>query len=312
MLRHVERAIQPFQLRVDFADRVDREDAVLVRRRDQQRTRRNQRGHVGEIPHRRVRPPHAVAVAVDDAVVDVGRQGGRAADRRAGLDALVRRRDVPRLRAAAGDAGRAEPGRIDFGPRREQIEAADAVEHLDRGWRVAAAVPVEPALAIAAVVIAGHLAELHGLDDQRREAELRQPPRMPLVVHLLFLRVTAHVENAGPAGRGGGRRGHVEVRRHVQVRQALVVQLLDPETLALDDPGDLVRDRSAFGGRTQIAETERAQELLAALAEPPRDLGRTLQIVDGVIGDPARFAHEVVADRDVRRMRCLSRSRKRT
>ena len=111
---------------------------------------------------------------------------------------------LTRSSAAAIDHVAAPPPEMPVTPSRvastsgragQQVEPADAVQHLDRGRRVAAAVPVEPALAVAAVMIAGHLTKLHGLHDQRRKAELCKPLRMTLIVDLLFLHVAAHVEN---------------------------------------------------------------------------------------------------------------------
>jgi len=70
-------------------------------------------------------------VSVDRAVVNMREEGGGATDRRGDFDPFVCRGDPPRGCAAARDAGNSKLGRIDFGPLREQVERADAVEQFN-------------------------------------------------------------------------------------------------------------------------------------------------------------------------------------
>src|SRR5687767_5804841 len=66
-----ERFVQPLELRMDLADGIDRKDSVLVRGGDQERPGGDERADVGQVPEGGVDPPHAVAVAVDHALVNV-------------------------------------------------------------------------------------------------------------------------------------------------------------------------------------------------------------------------------------------------
>src|SRR5207253_4882609 len=84
---------------------------------------------------------HAVAVAVDDLVLDVALQVAHAADRHGTLDALVRGGDPERRRPAAGDARHRDAVRVHLGPADEVVDAAHAVPALDPRRRVAGRVP---------------------------------------------------------------------------------------------------------------------------------------------------------------------------
>ena len=88
---------------------------------------------------------------------------------------------------------------------------------------------MKPAVAVRAVVVAPHFAQLYGVDDQGDEAELGVPTGVLLIMGcLLQLRVAAQVQN----GRmGAGTVGDVQIRLYLETRQALVVQALDAVTV---------------------------------------------------------------------------------
>ena len=251
--------VQPLQLLVHLADRFNREDAVVIRRSDHQRTRRDQCADIGQIPAVGVDPPHAVAVAVNRTILNVREQRRGAADRCGGLDSFVARGNPPRSRAAAGDAGDAELVRIDFAPLREQIEPANAVEQFHPRRRVTARIPVPPAFAIAAVMKPRGFAELHRFDDQADKAQFCEAPRMRLVVMLLILRMAADVEDR--RGAPGQLVRDVKIRRDVQLGQALVVELLDAVGFTLHHAGDFDRGWIALFAPPGV-ETHHFQKLL--------------------------------------------------
>src|SRR5262249_42703343 len=137
---------------MDLSDGLNGENPVLVRGGDHERPWSDQSAYICQVPAVGVDPPHTVAMAVNGPVVDVGFQRGSAADGRGDFDPFVPCRNPPRGCAATGDAGDAQPFRIDFRPLGKQIQAADSVEHLDPRGRVAATVPVPPSFAVTAVV----------------------------------------------------------------------------------------------------------------------------------------------------------------
>src|SRR5207302_7487843 len=89
---------------------------------------------------------HAVAMAVDDLVLDVAFQVAHAGYGNGHLHARVGGSDPKRGRAAAGDAGDADLVGIHVGAGTEIIDGADAVPGLDAGRRVADRMPPEAVL----------------------------------------------------------------------------------------------------------------------------------------------------------------------
>ena len=111
---------------------------VLVRVPDQQRARRDQRGHLREVPAVGVHEEHAVAVALDAAIHHLVAQIGDARDRRGHFHALVQRRHRPGVGAAARTARHADALLVHLWPRAQVIQRADAEPRLHAGRRVAA------------------------------------------------------------------------------------------------------------------------------------------------------------------------------
>ena len=136
-----ERAVDAARAVVDRDDAIERKNRVLVRVADQQRTRRDERGDLVVIPAVGVHHEHAVAVPLDGAVHDVIVQRRDARGRRGDLHAIIERRDVPRIRAAAAAPRHADALRIHIGPRHEVVESADAEPRLDPRRSVAARKP---------------------------------------------------------------------------------------------------------------------------------------------------------------------------
>src|SRR5262249_4374697 len=149
---------------------------------------------------------HAVAVAVDDLVPDVGLQVAHAADRHGTLDALVGGGDPERRRPAAGDAGHRQPVGVHVGPAHQAAEGADAGPALDAGRRVAGGLPPEASLegiladgvvlvadTVGAVVDAGDLAELQRVDDQADVAVVGEPHAVVLEGGLVAVAALAGV-----------------------------------------------------------------------------------------------------------------------
>src|SRR5207248_2780146 len=125
-------------------------------------------------------------------------------DRHGTLHPLVGGGDPDRRGAAAGDAGDGDPLRVDVGPADQVVDAADAVPALDARRRVAARLPPPATLAVGAVVDAGDLPQLQGVDDQADVAVAGEPHAVVLEGGLVAVApapgVAADVQDRGQPG----------------------------------------------------------------------------------------------------------------
>ena len=112
---------------MDLTNGPDMEDAVTVGGGNQQRPRRDQRTHVGQLPALHVDREHAVAVAVNGALGDVRGKRGSATDRRRHPHALIGRRHPPASGAPARQARHAELGAVHLRQCLKQVERPHTV-----------------------------------------------------------------------------------------------------------------------------------------------------------------------------------------
>src|SRR5207244_6973980 len=159
----------------DAAVGVHRKYRVVIGVAKEHRPRGDQSGDGGPLPTISVDHQHAIAVMVDDLVLDVAFQVAHAADGDGAADALVGRGDPDGGRPAAGDAGDADALGIDVGATDEIIDGADAVPALDAGRRIAAGLRPPSAFAIGAVVDAGDFTQLQRVDDEADVAVRGEP-----------------------------------------------------------------------------------------------------------------------------------------
>src|ERR1051326_2934227 len=89
---------------VDFSNRMNREDSIMVGGSDHQRSRGDEGADISQIPAKVVGPPHAVAVAVYHPIVNVRFKRRGATCRSRALDPLVTRGDPPGGGTTSGDS----------------------------------------------------------------------------------------------------------------------------------------------------------------------------------------------------------------
>ena len=279
-----------------------REDRIGVAVDEQQRPGGDERGDPCPGPLKGVDEEHAVAVAVDAAVGDVGRQIGHPAHRHRCPHPLVGRGDPQRRRAAAADPRDADPLAVDIGPCGEEIDGADPVPAFDAGRRVAARLPPPPPLAVGAMVGGGDLAELEGVEDEADVAVAGEPQAVILEGGLIAVAAAAGVAAEVDDGRmpraGGGGRRAPQVRRHVQAGDALVMQILDDEAIPLVPARD---GRAERRPRRQRIEPEH-EEVFGPELRLPRRVARPEVGGDRTL-DPRRAGGEPAIDHRV--SRCL-------
>ncbi len=183
-------AVKPFEAVDHPPVGIHRENTVLIAVGEQQRARRNQSRDMGPGPLKRIVQEHAVAVSVDDAIGDIGRQIGHAADGDRDLRALVGRRDPERGGSPAADAGHGEALRVHVRAAEQVIDTADSVEALDTGRRVTSRMPPPAALAVRAMVNGRNFAQLQSVEDQTDIAVPGEPQAMRLVGGLVAIATT--------------------------------------------------------------------------------------------------------------------------
>src|SRR5205823_5198123 len=260
----------------DAAVGVHWKDGVVVGIAEEHRPRGDQGGDGGPFPAVGVDHQHAIAVMVDDLVLDVAFKIAHAADGDGAADAVIGSGDPDGGRPAAGDAGDADALGIDIGPTGEIVDGPDAVPAFDAGRRVAAGLPPPTAFAVGAVMDAGNFTQLQRVDDQADVAVGGEPHAVILeggfVAVASAAGVAAEVENGGEFGppsltlraliglRALIRFGAVEVAGDVEARAALEVQLVDDDVVSLQRAGDGGVQGSLFGQRR---ETEHVEIFLA-------------------------------------------------
>ena len=297
-IRFVVHLVEPPQPGDDAAVAVHREQRVRVGVGEQQRPRRHEGGDGRPLPFVGVVEQHAVAMVIDDLLGDVTFQIAHAADRDGALHALVGRRDPERGRAAAGDAGHADPIRVHVGPAHEIIDRSDAVPALDAGRGVAGRVPPPAAEVVGAVVFALDFAQLQRVDDQADVAVGREPH--PLV---LVRRLVAVAAAVGVAADVQDRRQLAldllrpeEVAGDVQPRPALEVQLFDRHVAALQRPGHGRVERRLLRQRPQA---EHVEVLLTKLRQTRLPFGPRRRPVEDALGQFRRFLLQIGVDHRV-------------
>ena len=124
-------------------------------------------------------------MALDRAIDDVIVQRGDARGRHRHFDPLIERRDPPRVRAAAGASRDPDARRIDFRPRLQVVERANAIPRFHAGRRVPAGGPPPAAQAIRPVMFARDLAELDRVEDEADVAVPRKPDPVVLIGRLV-------------------------------------------------------------------------------------------------------------------------------
>src|SRR5260370_30360891 len=129
------------QLGDDPAVGVHGEDGIVIGIGEQHWPRSHQGGDGRPVPLVRVVQEHAIAMAVDDLVLDVAFQVAHAADWDGTVDAVIGGGDPEGGCPAAGDAGDRDLVRSHVRPGDQIIDAANAVPAFAAGRAVAAAWP---------------------------------------------------------------------------------------------------------------------------------------------------------------------------
>ena len=237
---------------------------------------------------------HAVTVSVNDPLKHVRVDRGGTTDCSGRLDAWVCGSHIPGLRPPAGDTRDAETLSIHLGPGAQEIQTAHAVPKLHTAGRIAPAVPVKPAACITPPVIPQYLAPLDRLNDQTHKPQFGKAPGVGLIMYLLRTCMTAHVKD----------RRHrlfnivrdVEIRRHIELRQGFVPELLYTVARLLQRAHHLdIQGRSGPCHR-HILKAQHLQALFIALRANLLPLIQRLDMGQGVLRQFCCNTVQVVAD----------------
>ena len=228
---------------------------------------------------------------VNDVLLNLGVDGPTGEDGNGHLNPVIDRGREPRHGSASRYARYGDSLRIDFLTRLQVIQGSNGVPDFGSGRSVAQGEPVEHVEIMRAMVNAGELAELDGIDEKGNIPVAGEPNSVMLIIDLRSpgaRRVAAQIQDSGQTAFDF--RWQVKVAGHVEAGHALKDDLLDAVLTTIERPGGSSAKRRLLRHRVQA---EHRQHLLFAARALALPIAESFDFRQVPVGDFTGSAFEV-------------------